>query len=63
MTAISSKPGFLRNALNALVDARQRKAQRYVNGVLLSLDDATLESHGYSRAELSKQPTSNRYWF
>ena len=41
-----------------LVEARQRQAERYVNGVLLSLDDETLKRHGYSRAELSKRATS-----
>jgi hypothetical protein len=63
MTASTSKPGFFRNVLNAFVEARQTEAQRYVNRVLLSLDDETLESHGYSRAELSKRGTSNRFWF
>ena len=41
MTA--SKNGFFRSALEALVQARQREAERYVNGVLLSLDDETAE--------------------
>ena len=54
---------FVRSVLNALVEARQREAERYVNGVLLSLDDETLKSHGYSRAELSRRATSNRFWF
>jgi hypothetical protein len=59
----TSKNGFFRNALKTFVEARQLEADRYVNGVLLSLDDETLKSHGYSRAELSKRGTSNRYWF
>jgi hypothetical protein len=63
MTATTNKPGFVRSVLNALVEARQREAERYVNGVLLSLDDETLKSHGYSRAELSRRGTSNRFWF
>ena len=63
MAATSHKNGFFRNALKALVDARQREAERYVNGVLLSFDDDTLRSHGYNRAELSKRATSNRFWF
>ena len=46
-----------------MVEARQREAERYVNGVLLSLDDETLKSHGYSRAELPRRGTSNRFWF
>jgi hypothetical protein len=63
MTATTNKPGFVRSVLSALVEARQREAERYVNGVLLSLDDETLKSHGYSRAELSRRGTSNRFWF
>ena len=59
----AGKNGFFRSALEALVQARQREAERYVNGVLLSLDDETLKSHGYNRAELSKRATSNRFWF
>ena len=53
-TVTASKNGFFRSALNAFVEARQREAERYVNGVLLSLDDETLKSHGYNRAELSQ---------
>jgi len=59
----AGKNGFFHSALEALVQARQREAERYVNGVLLSLDDETLKSHGYNRAELSKRATSNRFWF
>jgi hypothetical protein len=63
VTATARKTGFFRRALNALVEARQLEAERYVNGVLLSMDDETLKSRGYSRAELSKRATANRYWF
>ena len=63
MTATTNKPGFVRSVLNALVEARQREAERYVNGVLLSLDDETMKSHGYSRAELSRRGASNRFSF
>lgn len=63
MTATSKKPGFFRSLLNALVEARQLEADRYVNGVLLSLDDETLKSRGFNRAELSRRGTSNRIWF
>ena len=59
----ASKNGFFRSVLEAFVETRQREAERYVNGVLLSLDDETLKSHGYNRAELSKRATSNRFWF
>ena len=63
MTASTNKPGFFRSIFNAIVEARQLEAERYVNSVLLSLDDETLKSHGYSRAELSRRGTSNRFWF
>ncbi|MEW9804925.1 hypothetical protein [Mesorhizobium marinum] len=62
MTATANKPGLFRNALKALMEARQLEAERYVNGVLLALDDDTLKSHGYSRAELMRRGSSNRYW-
>lgn len=62
MTATASKPGFFSGLLNSLVEARQAEAERYVNRVLLSLDDETLKKHGYSRAELSRRGTSNRFW-
>jgi len=63
MTASANQPGFFRSAFRAYVEARQIEAERYVNGVLLSMDDETLKSHGYSRAELAKRGTSNRFWF
>lgn len=63
MTATANKRGFFRSALDAMVEARQAEAERYVHNVLLSLDDETLKSHGYSRAELAKRGTSNRFWF
>ena len=48
---------------NALIEARSAEADRYVNNVLLSLDDETLKSHGYSRAELSAgAERPNRFW-
>lgn len=63
MTASTNKPGFFRSILKAFVEARQLEAEHYVNGVLLSFDDETLTRHGYSRAELAKRGTSNRFWF
>lgn len=63
MTATANKPGFFRNVLKAFVEARQREAERHVNGVLLSLDDETLKSHGYSRAELVRRGYSTRFQF
>ncbi len=54
--------GFFRNAFNALIAARARQASSYVNGALLMLDDETLKVHGYSRAELRKQPNNASYF-
>ena len=53
--ANSSKHGFFRNAVDALMAARERQANRYVAGALLMLDDDTLKANGFSRAELERQ--------
>ncbi len=53
--------GFFRGALDALIEARARQANRYVNGALLSLDDKTLAANGYSRAELVRKGASPNY--
>ncbi len=50
-----SKGGFFRGAIDALVEARTRQVNRYVNSALLMLDDETLKSNGYSRDELRKR--------
>lgn len=47
---------FFRNALNSLIAAREREAEAYVNGMLLTFDDETLDRHGYVRSELVKRP-------
>ena len=62
MTTTDRKSGLFRSALDAFMEARQHEANRYVNGVLLSLDDETLRRHGYSRAELSKHPSTTRFY-
>ncbi|MFD1696505.1 hypothetical protein [Roseibium aestuarii] len=46
---------FVSRALGRMVEAREKQARRYVNGYLLSLDDATLTAHGYDRASLEKE--------
>ncbi len=56
------KFGFFRNALNAIVAARQRQANSYVNGALLMLDDETLKAQGYDRAELRKQNSRSSFY-
>lgn len=50
--------GFFAGAFDAFVASREQQAQRYVNGALLMLDDATLKAHGYSRDELRKRSSS-----
>ncbi|HEU4987601.1 MAG TPA: hypothetical protein VFT89_11115 [Rhizobiaceae bacterium] len=50
-----AKRGFFRNAVDALVEARQRQANRYVNSALLMLDDKTLKANGYTRADLVRR--------
>lgn len=52
---MAQKHGFFRNAMNALVDARAKQADRYINGALLMLDDETLRAHGYNREDLKKR--------
>jgi len=58
----TAKNGFFRTAFDAFVASRERQANRYVNNLLLSLDDETLKAHGYSREELCRQPGS-AYFF
>ncbi|TWI33651.1 hypothetical protein IQ26_03920 [Mesorhizobium tianshanense] len=58
MSTISTRPGFFRSAMNALIESRQREARRYVSGVLLGFDDKTLKAHGYDREELKRTARS-----
>jgi hypothetical protein len=46
---------FFRNAVNRMIEARERQVSRYVNGAMLSLDDTTLKSLGTSREELRRK--------
>lgn len=55
---MSHRKSLLGSAFDAMVNARSRQASAYVNGALLSLDDETLKSHGYSRKDLAKKPTA-----
>lgn len=43
-----------KSIFSGLVEARQRQANRHVNGYLLSLDDETLKAYGYDRKKLAK---------
>ncbi|MEH0069695.1 MAG: hypothetical protein ACK4HD_17085 [Pannonibacter phragmitetus] len=50
-----SSRSIIRRAFDHMVAAREKQALRYVNGYLLSLDDATLAAYGYDREELRRQ--------
>lgn len=54
-TSTRTGNGFVRRAFDRMVEARTLQARRYVNGYLLSLDDATLAAHGYDRRELERE--------
>ncbi|EDQ32380.1 hypothetical protein HPDFL43_12963 [Hoeflea phototrophica DFL-43] len=46
---------FFQNALDRLVSARERQARRYINGAMLSMDDAQLKELGRTREELKRE--------
>ncbi|MBX3576841.1 MAG: hypothetical protein KF723_06505 [Rhizobiaceae bacterium] len=61
MIKTSNRRSFFRTALDSMVNARQRQAERYVNGALLMLDDETLKANGYRREDLRKRATGIYY--
>src|SRR5690606_21524553 len=54
MATNSRGNGFFRNAIDAMMAARERQASRCVASALLRLDDETLRAQGYNRADLKK---------
>lgn len=50
--ASNARRGFFRSALDAMITAREKQVQRYVNGALMTLDDETLKAHGITREQL-----------
>ncbi|EFO31024.1 conserved hypothetical protein [Roseibium sp. TrichSKD4] len=54
-TSTRANGSLVRRAFDRMIEARSIQARRYVNGYLLSLDDATLAAHGYDRKELERQ--------
>lgn len=42
----------IKNTFGRMIEAREKQARRYVNGALLTLDDATLDRAGYNRKDL-----------
>lgn len=51
---MADRRNFLRNALDAMVEARAREVAKYVNTALLMLDDDTLKSRGIDRRQIAK---------
>ncbi|TWG64777.1 MULTISPECIES: hypothetical protein [unclassified Aminobacter] len=58
-----AKGGFFRNAVNAMVTAREKQARRYVASALLMLDDETLKAAGHNRADLERSSRGAPYMF
>lgn len=54
-SAKRSSGNFVSRAFGRMVEAREKQARRFVNGYLLSLDDATLAAHGLNRDELERE--------
>jgi hypothetical protein len=46
---------IFRNAFSRLTAAREKQARRYVDNVLLGMDDETLKSLGHNREALSRR--------
>lgn len=55
MTAPQKSRSVLRRAVDQMVSAREQRVQRYVNGYLLTLDDATLAASGHDRETLRRK--------
>lgn len=47
-----------RAGFNRVIEARERQARRYVNGVMLTMDEETLVKAGVDRRALEKQGAS-----
>ncbi len=56
----SGRKGMFARALDRLMEARMREAQRVVNGYLLTLDDQTLAELGHDRATLVRHGATAR---
>ncbi|MEP1932836.1 MAG: hypothetical protein ABJN98_00825 [Roseibium sp.] len=54
-TSTRGSGSFMRRALDRMIEARTVQARRYVNGYLLSMDDATLAAHGYDRSQIERE--------
>ncbi len=47
--------------ISSLVNSRQRQANRFVSGFLVTLDDETLKRHGYDRKSLKAAQNNTIY--
>lgn len=47
-----------RTTFNRMISAREKQANRFVNGALLNLDDETLAKAGLTRAEVRARGTA-----
>ncbi|MEP3046258.1 MAG: hypothetical protein ABJL55_09270 [Roseibium sp.] len=54
-TSTRGSGSLMRRALDRMIEARTVQARRYVNGYLLSMDDATLAAHGYDRSQIERE--------
>lgn len=63
MAHSKARRGFFRSAMDAIVEARTRQADRYVNSALLMLDDETLKANGYNPDELRRRGGRAGYMF
>jgi hypothetical protein len=50
---------IFRTAFDRVVEARERQVRRYLNGTLLSLDDAQLKSLGRRREDVIREGVSS----
>lgn len=55
-TSSPARNGFFRSMIDAVVSARQRRAERYVAATLMAFDADTLRAHGYDPEEVARRP-------
>jgi len=51
----NERRGIIRTAFDALIEARTRQAERYVNCALMMLDEDTLKSRGIDSNDLARR--------
>ena len=53
-----AKQNGFRSFMNSVIIAREKQAKRYVNSVLLNMDETTLREAGFNRSELKREGAS-----